>query len=86
MDQNTPHDETPLTPEQEGLLELAEFIADEHESGAVMLLSFEEAAFMEQVCQYDALIVPFAAIAAHLCYAVHTRMRPGQYVVCELDR
>lgn len=59
---STPTDD--LSDEQKGLLEFAEYLADGLETGGIMLLTFEEAAFMEQVCRWDGLIVPFTAIAA----------------------
>jgi len=45
--------------------EAADAQRDQDEAdGAVMFLTFEQAAFMEQVCQWDGLIVPLTALHA----------------------
>lgn len=67
----------PLDAEQLGLLELAEYIADGLETGGIMLLTFEEAAFMDQVCEWDGLIVPLAQAAA---VATAARLEEGGLV------
>lgn len=47
----------PLTPEQEGLLDLAESIADGIESGDILPLNDAESAMIEKVTRFEGLVL-----------------------------